>query len=1714
MKRRRCNAVMTKNAASPSATGPGGPLLEAKVGAFYLLAMLLNSEPRGLPGSRIARIRFQGATDDLPLDDVVVHALTQAGLNATLDIQVKRSIKFSPSDAVFEKVLSQIAEVLKSGKLDAADPYLMGIATAQISRKIDGPYQEILQWARRSQSASSFFRKLNHPKVANEDMRTFVTTIRTRLDKFDAPFDDDTVWKVLCHLQIFVFDFSDDGQSETLVRERCRQALDAAHQDNAGALWSTLIEIAQALAVAAGEIDLEQLRQTIAEKSGLTLVGTRQNREALIAVAEASRHAMESIRDSIAGAHLSRRARLDHVNSSLDRGRYVEILGDAGVGKSGILRALAEELTAASNVIVLTPARVTPRGWSAFRNEIGYQGSAADLLSNLASSGGGTIFVDSVDMLGDDQRATVNDLVREAARIPGFNVVVTARRSFGIEEPNWLPAKALDELGRAPSVVIDELTDDEVDELRTSAPELASLLSSDHPAKDAVRNLFRLEWLYQRGQQDQAPRTEAEMARLWWKTGDGKSDDGTRDRTRVLRGLAKLSLTGPGPYPAAEYYSAPLNALIRSGTLLEPRAERVVFRHDVFRDWSIANLLEEDESTYETLPLTRPAPASLFRGVELAARIALEGHGDAKDWSAILQRLRAPAVNASWQRAAILALVRSENSAEVLSLAEADLLAQDGAILGDLIRTVMAVDTMPVSEVFAQMSVALPAGLEKLAMPVGPAWRRLIVWILQLGNRLPAATVADVIKLYVSYATSVYVVDPIAGTLVEQLHAWLMMMEGSPSPLGESGPPKPTVERDRYQSLHEELRSAFLALCTVRPALAEHYLGLVLKDKDAARTSAEQIVMSPGNLAAAAPALLAELTAKTLISDTKRRARRYGNFDRQEPFTHTDAKFLSPAPSRGPFLGLLNSAPTIGLSLIRQIVNHASTFDGSRSRDARNDAVTILLANGPRRFTNVRSYFWSRDGQGRYSVTSALMALEAWSHDRIDRGDDVDAVIADILGDGEMPAAFLLLVVDVILSHWAKAWRSVVPFAASPELLAWDRSRQVHDYNAARQGRFGDPEPKSAATREGLQKQSSRGVMLERVLPIYTLHAPPDVLADLRSKLCEAARRLGPYEPSSDFGDPRFMVRYALNTTDRGNYQPQDIISEDGTVQSVQAYVSPPEEAAHLKILQDIRSSDQEDAGRRAELSLALDDIARSSSDLVARAVPWAKKIQESGTPQESFDNSILIAAFVLMRDGTTEQRHEYGTWAVGQFERAARQPEDAVHRVRDGLMFNPIGIATAGLVIYASYTKQPEDVRRLFEVASRGDPAAARGFGAFRDKLEAIDRRLAKSVLRCAFGANVRPRLKRCGDDRSEDTRRQAQVARWREKTLEAEWSWLSIPNVAEPKWPLFPEPPVDVRAPMYLDAEKSQHDPEPREDPAYYVDHEAAGIWLQQFMGREYTAPPWMREIADRYRDWTARLNGAGLDSGDELTREPNGWNQAYFVLVSRSLVGLNVDALDQLCVQPIVGLPDRSFLHVMEIVILALDQLHFEGKGPDDAEAVRIRTKLIDRLRQTWRWRHFSRNPGYGIPLDFGGALGAAFLCQHVLRQPPRCYVTAIGIARAEVFTAILTELAEATPSLFVAKAVLSIASVSADHPFVQLSVKAIAACLNAFPNDTKLWVDYSVGDDFCSWLDRSLQRFGTEFLDRASLRGVVEGLLANLIRLGVSSAAPLEQRVAAS
>jgi hypothetical protein len=254
----------------------------------------------------------------------------------------------------------------------------------------------------------------------------------------------------------------------------------------------------------------------MADLASFRLAPSRNNRKALASFAEESQSALSDISDEVSGVKLMRQRRVDAVRDAMTRSRYVEIRGEAGVGKSGVLRRLAEDLNTEAQVLVLSPNRVVERGWLSMKAAIEYDGTGRDLMAELSLSGAAIVFIDNVDFFRAEEQTTVRDIVRFASQTPNIWVIATARVEFAKTEPNWLPNDVLTSLGQTDPVLIEELDDSEVSELKERAQGLSQLLSESHPARAIVRNLFRLSRLANRSDSVPWPATEAEMAKQWW----------------------------------------------------------------------------------------------------------------------------------------------------------------------------------------------------------------------------------------------------------------------------------------------------------------------------------------------------------------------------------------------------------------------------------------------------------------------------------------------------------------------------------------------------------------------------------------------------------------------------------------------------------------------------------------------------------------------------------------------------------------------------------------------------------------------------------------------------------------------------------------------------------------------------------------------------------------------------------------------------------------------------------------------------------------------------------------------------------------------------------------------------------------------------------------------------------------------------------------------
>jgi len=1491
------------NSVSPASSGPAGPHFEGQVGAFYLLSLLARVEPRGLPGTTIDRVEFQRAAEGHPLDDVIVHGHDPQGKPAVLEIQVKRSMTFAPRDTVFREVVGQIAKVVCKPEFSNAR-YELGIAISRTSQKIDGAYQDVLAWARQLGDTATFIDRINRRGSANKDMREFVNTFRSHLHEAGAPHDDETVWSLLRRLQIFVFDYTATGSmSEELAKERAVRALHADDASRAGELWSALTELSIKIAFSGGDRTRERLLEDLREKS-FRLSGDRHNISARTALAEASRNALVDIGDRVGGAMLTRHQRVAQIRAALDSGRYVEIRGDAGVGKSGVLKHFAEQLFGEVQVIVLSPSRTVPRGWPAMRAVIGFDGTARDLLSDLASDGGAVLFVDNLDFYEEEERLTVIDLVREATKVPGMSVIATARRDFGVAEPSWLPADAIDKLGRAEPVVIDELSEAETEELRHAAPNLRALLADTHPARQVARNLFRLSRLASLPSDAPVVRTEVEMAQQWWEFADGPKDQNHRDRARVLRVVAEQALSRTEPLDVREFPAAAVDALVRSETLVDLGNDRVTLRHDVLREWAIANLLFSDPTLVQKLPFDRPAPAGLARGVEMAARITIEHSADSVAWESFLDALSKEGYHGSWRRWGLLALVRSEVAKELLDRASGCLFDNKAEGLRDLIRLVMAIDVEAGAKRFSELGFdpkLIPAGLN---VPNGPSWGRLILWLLTLGECLPAAAIPDVVDFYIAWSTGMLGQDPFTPVLVKWLYRWLTEIEGSNDLHRKGEQQRPFNGELTYEQIGDlaaDLRTGFLSFCNHAPELAREYLQS-LRAHEHSGDSLREILKFRGALAQAAPKELAEITAELLIPNDPEEEEDYGGMFR-EAFGYHDTDFIPASPSQGPFLELLIHAPDDGLKLIRKLIDHAILFH-TGGKDFGKNAIKISFLDGSEvTFSWVQSYNWSRDvGSGPTIAACTLMASEAWGHRRIEAGEPIEKVLADVIGSSNLPAAFLLVVVDLLISHWPKSRELAIPFLGSPELLCLERQRKVHE-SIELPDLFGlkglQKEPAGAASLDSLKQRPSRRHTLDDLLPYYAFDDCLRNRDELVGFLRRAATRLGPPNRQADLGDPEFMVLHALNLIDAKNWRDKMIQTKDGPTE-VREYVPPDEETQHLKPLQDEIREQQANNAMEARIRIALNESSRSSPAFAAAAIEWAKKQptmknkdQDDGGESDDDhgrsmrEETIVTAAMIAARDGGPELIATHEAWIRDTFVRVQNGKNDPVHRVRAGLQFNPMAIAFVGMVLLLKNRFNIEDVHSLLQSAGNDNPAAAQGFAASAGLLAEIDERLPRSMLRCAFAACAKPRQ----DWRKPEAEYTARVKFCRQaiaKAIDIELAWL-IGKQEEPGWPQFTPKPARPRQRFRRAGNKEKKAAEEYVEPDVYTDHQAAALWLGSAARLfDVNQRPWLRDIVSIYGSWVYVANGSELQGDEDTDHGPTEWNSSFFKLLACSVLG----------------------------------------------------------------------------------------------------------------------------------------------------------------------------------------------------------------------------------
>jgi tetratricopeptide (TPR) repeat protein/transcription elongation GreA/GreB family factor len=244
-----------KKVASPISTGGRGGAFEQRVQAVRLLAMCLGIPCAGLrEGYVIVGLLFQGRGFDHNTDDLVVHAASlSTGQNATIRMQMKRSLKATANEVFTEAVglawLDFSRETFQRGLDDNLIVYHVSSCSS-----MEGAV-EVVRLALASLSHESWYSRVHSEGLSNARNRTAYAAIKAAADQYnEATVSDEDLRQFALHLKFVPHDLDSDRTQEAGYQKQfIAQALPSR---DSGAVWSQLLSVCAELNGTAGEIDL------------------------------------------------------------------------------------------------------------------------------------------------------------------------------------------------------------------------------------------------------------------------------------------------------------------------------------------------------------------------------------------------------------------------------------------------------------------------------------------------------------------------------------------------------------------------------------------------------------------------------------------------------------------------------------------------------------------------------------------------------------------------------------------------------------------------------------------------------------------------------------------------------------------------------------------------------------------------------------------------------------------------------------------------------------------------------------------------------------------------------------------------------------------------------------------------------------------------------------------------------------------------------------------------------------------------------------------------------------------------------------------------------------------------------------------------------------------------------------------------------------------
>jgi hypothetical protein len=486
------------------------------------------------------------------------------------------------------------------------------------------------------------------------------------------------------------------------------------------------------------------------------------------------------------------------------------------------------------------------------------------------------------------------------------------------------------------------------------------------------------------------------------------------------------------------------------------------FRHDVLEDWALSRLMASERHALPEFLDGCGEPLVLVHPLRLLALRALELNSDPSEWSDLLGKVSPEhGLSARWYQTVLSAPFHSPLLDGILPMIWPLLVADEGTLLEELLRTVRTTCTVPDPMVSVILGDLPKHELEKHIahgrLPDVKLWVPVIQTVIEHKGDLPMRCMGEFAEL--AYAWAKMEDAPQRDALGRFcLEALGQEDQDAPVVLGSG---KGSTEESRSwpemlsSSVERMLKKSLLWVADVLPREVERFVATLLSKRD--EDLAAMLLSSAQDwipLCIHLPKVFVDAVEELMCVPVPAEAGRdWNGFVFHSGIRNDHRLGTIPTCLTGPFIGCLRFDAERGLDLIHRIVNHATRYwvAHQRTEGGRSPVPQYLNVNGVSLeiWGNQDVYCWFRyPNTTTVGVTSALMALEHWLIGQIEGGSDASELIQLILR-GTCSAAVVGVCVSAALATWKASAEAAMPVLENPAFWQMDRRRAILDQTSS-----------------------------------------------------------------------------------------------------------------------------------------------------------------------------------------------------------------------------------------------------------------------------------------------------------------------------------------------------------------------------------------------------------------------------------------------------------------------------------------------------------------------------------------------------------------------------------------------------------------------------------------------------------------------------------------